>query len=89
MTLFCSRCHEKGWRLKEELDTQRKAKEAALSLLDERTVALDKLRRIGRLLEDNGCDCECGCDSDGHDDQCEICLACRIGEVWDEPAHCE
>lgn len=30
------------------------------------------------LLEKNGCGCDCGHDSEGHDDECDRCLACRI-----------
>lgn len=40
-----------------------------------------KIRSVIEIISENGCDCECGCDTDGHDDDCEVCLACRVGEV--------
>ena len=44
---------------------------------------------VNRLLSANGCDCECNytCE-DGHDENCERCLACRIDAALngkDEP----
>jgi hypothetical protein len=39
---------------------------------------------IGDLLSDNGCDCECGHDWEGHDDECDRCLACRVNDVLNE-----
>ena len=49
----------------------------------------DRLRReeearifaVLSLLEDNGCDCDCGHDAESHDADCDRCLACRIGQV--------
>ena len=43
--------------------------------------AQDKLRAIGRLIEQNGCDCGCDHHYEDHDEDCELCLACRIGKV--------
>ena len=37
-----------------------------------------KLDRVGECLAQNGCDCDCGHDSGGHDDDCDRCLACRV-----------
>lgn len=36
---------------------------------------------IGELLSENGCDCACGHDAEGHDGDCERCLGCRIEEL--------
>lgn len=36
------------------------------------------IARIGQVLVDNGCDCTCGDEPGTHDDDCEICLACRV-----------
>ena len=40
--------------------------------------SLDKVRA---LLSENGCDCTCEHHYEEHDDECELCLACRVGEV--------
>jgi hypothetical protein len=37
-----------------------------------------RLEAVADVLSAHGCDCECGCDSDGHGDDCEPCLGCRI-----------
>jgi len=40
------------------------------------------------ILGENGCDCDCGHDVEGHDGDCERCLACRIelaAETLGEP----
>lgn len=37
-----------------------------------------QLEAVADVLRAHGCDCECGCDSDGHYDDCEPCLGCRI-----------
>lgn len=40
------------------------------------------IRKVEALLAANGCDCECeeACAGD-HDEACERCLACRVGEA--------
>ena len=43
--------------------------------------AVKKLEAIGSLLKENGCDCECGHHPEEHDDDCELCFACRVGMV--------
>lgn len=54
--------------------------------VNEEVVALEnKIEVIGRLLEENGCDCDCGHDRGYHEEDCEICLACRISEVLQPP----
>ena len=40
----------------------------------------DKLNNITSFIMKNGCDCDCGCDSEGHDDECDPCLACLISK---------
>src|SRR5690242_14596194 len=50
--------------------------------LVERIAELEaKLRSVGDLLSENGCDCDCDHHHEEHDDDCERCLACRIGEA--------
>ena len=40
-----------------------------------------RLRAIGDLLEQNGCDCECDHHPEEHADDCDRCLACRINDA--------
>lgn len=42
--------------------------------------AEDRLDAVRQLLSANGCDCDCEHGSEDHEDDCERCLACRIGE---------
>jgi hypothetical protein len=44
-------------------------------------VAMRRLRLVGELLAENGCDCSCGHAAEGHDEGCERCLACRVEKV--------
>lgn len=44
-------------------------------------VGRDALHAVGELLAAHGCDCECGCDSDGLQPECSPCLGCRISAV--------
>ncbi len=41
----------------------------------------ERLRAVRKLLEWNGCECECEHHWEDHDDDCDRCLACRIGEA--------
>jgi len=41
----------------------------------------ERLRAVRALLVWSGCDCDCGHDVDFHDDDCDLCLACRIEEA--------
>lgn len=41
----------------------------------------ERLRAIRKLLEEHGCDCQCDHHQDEHGPDCEVCLACRIGEA--------
>lgn len=74
----------------EELERMREAFRAAekreLEALAERDEATAKLGTVAKLLVANGCDCECGYDSEGHDDDCERCLACKISAAIGELA---
>jgi len=38
------------------------------------------LRDIAEVASGRGCSCECGHDQEGHDDECERCDMCLIGE---------
>lgn len=48
---------------------------------DERAGATAKLVAVAKLLEENGCDCECDHCWEYHDETCERCLACLIEEA--------
>lgn len=41
----------------------------------------DRLRAVRKLLEENGCECPCDHHWEERGPDCEICLACRIGEA--------
>lgn len=41
----------------------------------------ERLRAVRKLLEENGCECPCDHHPDERGDECEVCLACRIGEA--------
>lgn len=75
-------------RLRAERDTARTGRAAWEQLYNERNRALraiqDKRERALVELARNGCDCECDCDSEGHGDDCEPCLACRIGAILED-----
>lgn len=34
--------------------------------------------RVGAVLVAAGCSCDCGHDSEGHDDDCDRCVACLV-----------
>lgn len=68
------------------------ANDAALAILDASVSASadgvraledarKKLAQVVALLEKNGCDCECDHHPEEHDDDCERCIACRIGSI--------
>lgn len=40
-----------------------------------------RLRAVLAVLEKNGCDCDCDHHPDEHGGDCDLCLACRIGDV--------
>lgn len=42
-------------------------------------------RSIAKILQENGCDCECDHSSEEHDAECERCLACRIADAMPPP----
>ena len=41
----------------------------------------ERLRAVRKLLEENGCECPCDHHPDESGPDCEVCLACRIGEA--------
>ena len=41
----------------------------------------ERLRAVRCLLEENGCECPCDHHPDERGPDCEVCLACRIGEA--------
>lgn len=43
----------------------------------------DPLARIGELLAQNGCDCDCDHHPDEHDEDCVRCLACLVGAEFE------
>lgn len=66
---LCAACSARGDQYRAEIEAHARAP------------LKQKLDRIGELLSENGCECECGHHYEDHDDDCERCLACRIGEV--------
>ena len=44
----------------------------------------ERLRAVRELLAENGCECPCDHHPDERGPDCEVCLACRIGEVVDK-----
>lgn len=50
---------------------------------DTRT-AEEKLAAVGAVLSEFGCQCDCGHDWEGHDDDCEMCVPCRVQEALGE-----
>lgn len=41
----------------------------------------ERLQAVRKLLEDNGCECPCDHHQDERGPDCEVCLACLIGEA--------
>ncbi len=41
----------------------------------------ERLRAVRKLLEDNGCECPCDHHQDERGPDCEVCLACLVGEA--------
>mgnify|MGYP000558909436 FL=1 len=41
----------------------------------------ERLRAVRKLLEDNGCECPCDHHWEERGPDCEVCLACLIGEA--------
>lgn len=72
-------------RLTARVAIQSKANEQLGLLFNERSVlwsdATSKLDAVRGLLESNGCDCDCGHHFEEHDDDCELCLACRVNSA--------
>lgn len=47
----------------------------------ERDALRARVDAVGRVLSENGCDCDCGCFWDEHGDDCDRCLACRADDA--------
>ncbi len=54
------------------------ATDALPALITRLRAAEARIERVGAILSDEGCDCYCDCASDGHNADCDLCLACRI-----------
>jgi hypothetical protein len=65
-------------------DTPESVVEKWRFLYEEMKSEKEKLERkvwaVAELLENNGCDCECGCDGD-HSDDCDRCFACAVNDA--------
>lgn len=65
-----------------DADTARKAGKAWEGLYNERNrlwrEAEDRLDAVRRLLEQNGCDCDCEHGPEDHTGTCEMCFPCRV-----------
>ncbi len=51
----------------------------------ENAAAALRLVAVGEVLSAHGCDCDCGCDTTGHFDECDLCLACKVNEAITDP----
>lgn len=75
-------------RLRKLFDDAGQGEHNVLALIDHyqhRSMEADaRLRAVRQLLEENGCECPCDHHPDERGPGCEVCLACRIGEVLGE-----
>jgi hypothetical protein len=64
--------------LRQTVEALRDVREALREAVGEKV----RLRNaVGKILERNGCDCECDHTHEEHDATCERCLACRISDA--------
>ena len=72
-------------RLRKLFDDAGQGEHNVLALIDHyqrnSMEADERLRVVRGLLEENGCDCPCDHHPDERGPDCEVCLACRIGEA--------
>jgi hypothetical protein len=72
-------------RLRKLFDDAGQGEHNVLALIDHyQRIAMgadDRLRAVRNILEYNGCDCDCDHHPDERGPDCEVCLACRIGEA--------
>jgi len=72
-------------RLRKLFDDAGQGEHNVLALIDHyqrnSMEADERLRVVRRLLEENGCDCPCDHHPDERGADCDMCLACRIGEA--------
>lgn len=46
--------------------------------------AIGALKTAGEAISHNGCECECKHHYEDHDEGCDRCLACRVGDGVDD-----
>lgn len=84
-TVCCAAYATEIDRLRKLFDDAGQGEHNVLALIDHyqrnSMEADERLRAVRKLLEENGCDCECEHHWEDHDDDCDRCLACRIGEA--------
>ena len=72
-------------RLRKLFDDAGQGEHNVLALIDHyqrnSMEADERLRAVRCLLEENGCECPCDHHPDERGPDCEVCLACRIGEA--------
>lgn len=72
-------------RLRKLFDDAGQGEHNVLALIDHyqrnSMEADERLRAVRELLEANGCDCPCDHHPDERGPDCEVCLACLIGEA--------
>ena len=55
--------------------------DAKLGMQGELLESISALDAVIRLLEANGCDCDCDHGAEEHDEECYRCLGCKVSEV--------
>ena len=55
-----------------------------VELAQEKFMRARMAEAIGDVISAHGCDCDCGCDSTGHFDDCDTCFACQVEEVLED-----
>jgi len=67
-----------GSRMLDRLHAIEGERDALLAEVERLKARIDA---VGRVLSENGCDCDCGCFWDEHGDDCDRCLACRVEDA--------
>ena len=72
-------------RLRKLFDDAGQGEHNVLALIDHyqrnSMEANERLRAVRKILEENGCECPCDHHPDERGADCDMCLACRIGEA--------